>query len=291
MVVLAVNVRGDGAADGDEARPRRDGKEPAGGHDAFEQAVRASSLTGRRRCRQRGVEFADRCEPGHVQHEPAAVVGEIPVASPEPTCQHAPGWHGRDHRRRCLRRTHCQHPADARGRASPASEATQLPAFRRYRCGHAGHGDIMPPARLGALDPRPACADRGAAGLTRRSGRASPACQPILPRAAQNAHRCFSAKSVSTVGCGERVTRPWPWRWCTTASRSRGRRSSRTSSSDRPSRRTAPAARRCAEAGRARGKRGTPALLRGTRQAEVTGPSGKKWGAFRSLNSYAYVGT
>ena len=89
VVVLAVDVAGDGPADGHEAGARRDRDEEAPGHGHAQQVVQAHpGGDGHRpgRLVDGGVEDLV-LEP---QHDPAAVLGRIAVRAPEPSRDAAP---------------------------------------------------------------------------------------------------------------------------------------------------------------------------------------------------------
>src|SRR5581483_6878354 len=91
VVVLAVDVGGDGSAAGVLARAVRHRYEPTQRHDRAHQVVEADAgVEGD----DAGVEVqgADPCQLGHVEYEPASVLGGVAVAAPQAAGNGAPGW-------------------------------------------------------------------------------------------------------------------------------------------------------------------------------------------------------
>lgn len=119
VMVLAVDVRADRAADRDVPRPGRHRHEPAQRQQDFHQAVQADARLADHHARL-GVDRADVVEAGHVQDGAARVLRRVAVRPAQAPCD-GPARPAREDRgHRLLVRTRADQPGGRRGGAAPA---------------------------------------------------------------------------------------------------------------------------------------------------------------------------
>ena len=143
MMILAVNVVGDGAAERDEARSRRRRRKPAFWDDET-QNFRKARARFRAQDARRGVEGDEAVETAHIDERAGAVKTGIAIGTPQPDRQEALVAGAARETRQFVAKAGARHALNAARHTAPRHYVASLEEGR-WRRGRFGRHDIAAP--------------------------------------------------------------------------------------------------------------------------------------------------